>query len=145
MSIAFKIHDQGHDDSTIAARVENTSELENLAEYCIESDLAGVYTNLQEYLATANAAPSTPPYPYTRLVDIVWMNQIGYEQYKFFPDRILVVSYSGRMRVSGGYASQCYVVIDPNGFDILSGHVGEILDGVYVSNPKKDVLILQER
>ena len=141
MAHRFKIWDQGNDGNTMAIRVENMHALRRLAQSCTAQDIAGNYGNLQEYIVAASRA-NTPPLPYPRFVDVVWLNMTGYDEYRYFPHRTLVVTYSGNRRQNGGFASQGYCIIDPNGYPHLAAHHRSPILVEYVANTLRDALVV---
>jgi hypothetical protein len=112
VAFAFKVWDQANDGQTMAIRVEDVDELERLAQVCTGPDAAGNWPSLREYLDFAAHATSEPV-PFVRNVDVLWLNQqialpSGYSQSRRFR-----VTYSGRVRASGGFACQGYCVVEP--------------------------------
>ena len=81
----------------------------------------GVYGSLSQFLS-AIAIAQSPPAPYRRSVDVLWRTAIGYGTHRYFTDRVLEVTYTGNHRQSGGFAAQCYVIVDPSGFQALGPH-----------------------
>lgn len=142
MSFNFKIWDQGNDGKTMAVRVEDVGELARFAAACSQPDIAGRYVNLRAYLTAAGRASGAPPQPYSRVVDIVWLKALGYRSPQFFPGRTLVATYTGPERNAGGYASQCYCIVDPDGFRALRRHHRTVVSVEYVASPGRDVLVV---
>jgi len=138
----FKIWNQGHDGQTMGIRVEDATGLQRLATCCNQPDMAANWACLEEYLQAANVATGTPPTPYSRLVDVVWLNQRGYGGSRYFPGRTLVVTYTGIERISGGFSSQCYCIIDPQGYPALAPHDKTPLSVEYVAHPAHDVIVV---
>lgn len=144
MSIQIKVWDQGHDGHTIALRVADSNELSNLAVSCTEPDLDKNYLDLSDFLQQADNTSNSPIIPYKRLVDVIWLTNLGYGSFQFFPNRIFEVTYTGIERASGGFSSQGYIVHDPEGFDSLEDHVGEVLNCDYLtSSMGRDVIIVR--
>ena len=141
MAYRFKIWDQGNDGSTMGIRVDGMREIRRLARTCTEGDIAGNYSCLQHYLDNASRA-STPPQPYSRIVEVVWLNPIGYGKNCLFPGRTLVVTYSGNRRQTGGYACQCYCIVDPNGYPQLRAHHRSPIRVEYVPHATRDALVV---
>ncbi len=142
MGFAFKIWNQGNDGRTMGIRVADVSEVARFASVCTEPDIAGNYANLQEYLDNADIATGTPPMPYRRTVNVVWLNTAGYNQHRYFPGRILEVTYNGRERSTGGYATQAYVIVDPVGYAVLAPHHKSPIQAQYVAHPSHDVVVV---
>ena len=141
MAYRFKIWNQGNDGSTMGIRVDGVVELNRFASSCTMPDLSGNYQSLQEYLDIAESAQSQP-HPYSRYVDVVWLSHIGYGEPKYFPHRIMVVTYSGYMRQAGGYASQAYCIVDPNGYQALAPHHQQPISVEYVAYVTQDALVV---
>ena len=141
MTHRFKIWDQGNDGSTMGIRVARVEALPQFATSCTMPDLSGEYRCLQDYLVRAESA-QTPPPPYSRYVDVVWLSHIGYGVSKYFPHRTMVVTYSGNMRQAGGYASQAYCIVDPNGYPELASHHQRLISVEYVAHATRDTLVV---
>lgn len=137
----FKVWDQGNDGSTMGIRVKDVAELNKLSHKVTGMDLAGTYSNMAAYLKAA-ASAKKPLQPYSRLVTVVWLNSMGYSNPIVFPGRTFVVTYSGNIRQSGGFASQGYVIIDPTGFTNLGSHHRDPVDVVYISSAGMDTLVV---
>ena len=137
----FKIWNQGNDDLIMGIRVENTKRLAAFAPHCNQPDLAGNWANLTDYLSAAAGARSTPQ-PYARLVDVVWLNPLGYGTPRYFPGRTLVATYTGPRRPRGGYACQCYCIVDPQGYPALAAHHRTIIQVEYIAHPFHDALVV---
>ncbi len=137
----FKIWDQGNDGNTMGIRVKDTGELNRLKRRVTGMDLAGGYQNLDSYLRAA-AVANRPPQPYSRLVTVVWLNAIGYSNPIVFPGRTFVVTYSGNVRQSGGFASQGYVIVDPAGFANLGRHHRDPIDVEYITSAGMDTIVV---
>lgn len=142
MPLNFKIWNQGHDGRTMGIRVEDVDELAALAGVCTEPDTAQTYANLQDYLDAAAKAHGSPPPHYARHVDVVWLNPIGYGGRRFFPGRRLLATYTGPERQSGGFGSQCYCIVDANGYAALVSHHQMVIEGEYIANAQGDVIVL---
>jgi len=141
MAFEFLIWNQGNDGLTMGIRVRNVAELERLAASCIQPDLGGRWTNLADYLQSSNEA-LTEPEPYVRTVQVVWLNPLGYGSSQVFPGRTFVVTYTGPRRVGGGYASQGYCIVDPQGYPILSPHHQTLIRVEYIAHPSQDIIVV---
>ena len=141
MAHRFKIWDQGNDGNTMGIRVDGMDELERLATSCTQRDIAGNYESLRHYLDSVENA-LTPPQPYTRIVEVVWLNPIGYGKNVLFPGRTLVVTYSGNRRECGGYACQGYCIVDPRGYPQLRAHHQQPISVEYVPHATRDALVV---
>lgn len=137
----FKIWDQGNDGSTMGIRVATTTELKRLAPRVTGPDLVGRYSCLSDYLKQAETSSSVP-HPYTRIVSVIWLNSLGYATPIIFPGRTFVVTYTGNQRLSGGYASQGYVIVDANGFANLGAHHRKGIEVEYVSSHGMDSIVV---
>jgi len=137
----FKIWDQGNDGSTMSIRVKDTLELNKLKSKVTGVDLSGMYTNLNDYLRRA-ATANLPPAPYSRLVNVVWLNAKGYPKPLVFPARTFVVTYTGNVRQAGGFASQGYVIVDPTGFANLGRHHRDAIEVEYITSAGVDTLVV---
>jgi hypothetical protein len=137
----FKIWDQGNDGSTMGIRVSDTRELNKLRPHVTGTDLSGIYADLADYLRRA-AAANLPPTPYSRLVNVVWLNAKGYPSPLVFPARTFVVTYTGNVRQSGGFASQGYVIVDPAGFANLGHHHRDPIEVEYITSAGVDTLVV---
>lgn len=137
----FKIWNQSNDGKTMAIRCESTTSLADLAsQYMVPSD-DGVYTSLQEFINRLNTATSPLP-PYRRAVDVYWNTAIGYGAPRLFADRTLEATYTGNQRQGGGFAAQCYVMIDPDGFQALGPlHLAPITVTIILGGPR-DLLVV---
>ena len=141
MSFQFKVWNQGNDGETMGIRVNNVTELRRLATACKQPDLAGRWANLTHYLRAAQNATSEPQ-PYTRLIHVVWLNTLGYGTIRNFPGRTFVVTYTGPMRVSGGFASQGYCIVDAQGYSLLGAHHRRPIKVEYISDPAQDLVVV---
>ena len=117
----FKIWNQGNDGSTMGIRAADVSVVAQLGQQFSRPSSDAVYGTLAGYLAGL-ATATTPPAPYRRAVDILWRTAVGYQAHRYFTDRVLEVTYSGTLRQQGGFAAQCYVIVDPSGFQALGPH-----------------------
>jgi hypothetical protein len=117
----FKIWNQANNGTTMGIRGADVNVVAQLGPQFNRGSDDGVYGSLGEYLS-AVAVAQTPPDPYRRSVDILWRTAIGYGSHRYFTDRVLEVTYTGNVRQSGGFAAQCYVIVDPNGFQALGPH-----------------------
>jgi hypothetical protein len=142
MPYRFKIWNQGHDGRTMGIRVEDINELASLATACTQPDSAGAWSNLQDYLDAVNVVVGAAPPPYTRIVDVVWLNPIGYGVPSYFPGRTLVVTYNGNQRATGGYATQCYCIVDPLGYQRLAPHDKNPLNVEYIAHMRNDLIAI---
>jgi len=139
----FKIWNQGNDGNTMGLRAANVNVVAKLGPHFSGPSDDGVYQSLGQYLASVRAA-TKPPAPYRRRVDVLWRTAIGYGSYKYFTDRVLEVTYTGNMRQGGGFAAQCYVVVDPNGFPTLGAlHTVPITVEVIPGVGNRDLLVVQ--
>jgi len=118
MSFAFKLWNQANDGRTMAIRVRDMRELRRIAASHRQPASDGRYESIADYLATVSSAGHRP-HPYVRNVDVLWRTSLGYGTMRYFDGRSMEVAYSGNVRARGGFAAQCYVVIDPNGFGVL--------------------------
>jgi hypothetical protein len=119
----FKIWDQARDNSTIGLRVTDFPELNALATHLLAPDVYGTWTSLQAYL-DASLVASSPVERYTREVDVlVQRADLGIPQWSFCQRRRLCAVYTGRERQSGGFSSQCYVILDPAWTSLLTSFV----------------------
>lgn len=142
MPSKFKIWDQGHDGQTIAIRLENVAELSRFARVCTGPDRHGNWPSLAAYLDNLRVA-SAPPLHYERLVELVWLSRHGYPAVQRIPGIRFVVTYSGRLRRSGGYAAQGYCVFDPHGFAIFAQLLGRIVYVDYFPRARSDLLVVR--
>ncbi len=117
----FKIWNQANNGTTMGIRAADVNVVAQLVPQFNRGSDDGVYGALGHYLSALAVAP-TPPIPYRRSVDILWRTAIGYGSHRYFTDRVLEVTYTGNVRQSGGFAAQCYVIVDPNGFQALISH-----------------------
>lgn len=118
---AFKIWNQGNDGNTMGIRAADVSVVAQLGPAIARPSEDQVYASLGQFLTAVGSASVAPP-PYRRPVDVLWRTAIGYGSHRYFPDRILEATYSGNVRQSGGFAAQCYVIVDPQGFGALGPH-----------------------
>jgi hypothetical protein len=117
----FKIWNQANNGTTMGVRAADGNVVAQLGPQFNRASDDGEYRSLDQYLSTIAVAP-TPPPPYRRSVDILWRTAIGYGIHRYFTNRIMEVTYTGNVRQSGGFAAQCYVIVDPNGFQPLGSH-----------------------
>lgn len=141
MPFQFKVWNQGNDGQTMGIRVRNVAELRRLAAACTQPDLTGRWGSLGDYLAAANAATAEPA-PYARLVQVVWLNTLGYNVLRNFSGRTFVVTYTGPMRTAGGFASQGYCIVDPNGYPVLGPLHRQPIRVEYIADSAQDVLVV---
>ncbi len=114
----FKIWNQGNDGNTMGIRAAGVREVARIATALSAPSDDNSYPSLTAYL-TVLATARRPPTPYRRAVDVLWRTAIGYGSHCYFPGRTLEVTYTGNVRQSGGFAAQCYVIVDPQGFALL--------------------------
>ncbi len=117
----FMIWNQANNGTTMGIRAADVNVVAQLGQQFSRSSDDGLYGSLSQYLSII-AVAQTPPAPYRRSVDILWRTAIGYGSHRYFTDRVLEVTYTGNVRQSGGFAAQCYVIVDPNGFQALGPH-----------------------
>jgi hypothetical protein len=141
LAFRFKIWDQGNDGRTMGIRVRDVRELARLASVCTGPDLAGNWRDLRHFLTTAARARTTNA-PYSRLVQVVWLNSAGYRAPQVFPGRTFVVTYTGPQRAAGGYASQGYSIVDPVGFPNLGRYHRTPVDVEYIPGSALDTLVV---
>jgi hypothetical protein len=141
MPFEFKIWNQGNDGQTMGIRVRNVTELKRLTSACTEPDLSGRWTNLADYLQAARNATSEPP-PFVRLVQVIWLSPQGYGAARNFTGRTFVVTYTGPMRAAGGFASQGYCTVDPQGYPLLRNLHRRPIRVEYIADPAQDVLVV---
>lgn len=118
---AFKVWNQGNDGNTMGIRAADVSVVAQLGPAINRPSEDQVYASLSQYLTAVGSGSVAPP-PYRRRVDVLWRTAIGYGSHRYFPDRILEATYSGNVRQIGGFAAQCYVLVDPQGFAALGLH-----------------------
>ncbi len=141
MSFAFRIWNQANDGRTMAIRVRDMAELRRIAASHSQPASDRRYASIADYLATVSSARRRP-HPYVRDVDVLWRTSLGYGTARYFDGRSLEVTYSGNVRARGGFAGQCYVVVDPNGFGVLGPfHLVPIQVDI-VSGTSRDLLIV---
>ena len=136
---AFKIWNQGNDGNTMGIRAADVSVVAHLGQSIARSWEDQLYVPLGQYLAAVDSA-SVPPSPYRRRVDVLWRTAVGYGGHQYFPDRILEATYSGNVRQSGGFAAQCYVLVDPQGFAALGRHHTVPITVAIVPGSTRDLL-----
>jgi hypothetical protein len=88
----FMIWNQGNDGRTMGIRAQDVGELARFAAACSEPDISGQYTNMQQYLNSAGSAHGAPPPPYSRIVDVIWLNPIGYSNHRLFPSQVSAIA-----------------------------------------------------
>lgn len=115
---SFKIWNQGNDGSTMGIRAADVAVVAQLGQQVSRPSGDAVYATLADYLAHL-ATATAPPLPYRRPVDVLWRTAVGYQTHKYFTDRTLEVTYSGNLRQRGGFAAQCYVIVDSQGYSLL--------------------------
>lgn len=141
MPFRFKIWDQGNDGRTMGIRVRDVRELARLATVCTQPDLGGNWRDLNHFLTTAAGARRSNA-PYSRLIQVVWLNAAGYASPRVLSGRTFVVTYTGPRRTTGGYASQGYSIVDANGFPNLGRHHKARIDVEYIPGSSLDTLVV---
>ena len=132
----FKIWNQGNDGKTMGIRAANVSVVAELASVFTRPSDNGAYATMTTFLTTL-AHATTPPEPYRRSVDVLWRTAIGYGTHTYLPGRTLEVTYSGNVRQSGGFAAQCYIIVDPQGYPNLGAlHLAPITVVVVPGNER---------
>ncbi len=141
MPHSFKIWNQSNDGKTMAIRAEDVATVDEIARsYTVPSN-DGLYTSLSNFVAQLGGATQHLS-PYRRTVDVFWNTALGYDGPKYFADKTLESTYTGNMRQGGGYAAQCYVMIDPDGFGILGQfHLVPISVAIIPGEPR-DLLVV---
>lgn len=138
----FKVWDQANDGQTMAIRVADVNVLAAFAAVCSGPDMAGHWGSLQDYLNAA-ATATQPPIPYVRPVDVLWQRAgVGVPHWSVCFDRRLRVTYAGSIRVSGGFASQGYIVVDPAWNTALQPFDKHLLQVRYCAGPGRDLLVV---
>ena len=141
MSYSFKIWDQSHDGKTMAVRIFDLDELRRIASSHLGRSDDGVYPSFGSFVSSAGAAAS-PLSPYRITIDVYWATNFGYGKHRYFAQRVFEATYTGNLRISGGYAVQGYVMIDPDGFsNIGSSHLLPISVDI-ISGPIRDLLVV---
>lgn len=141
MPFEFKVWNQGNDGQTMGIRVKNVFELSRLASACVQPDITGHWASLTDYLSAARRATSEPR-PYVRLVQVVWLNTLGYRTQRYFSGRTFVVTYTGPMRTAGGFASQGYCIVDPQGYPQLGRLHRRPVRAEYIADPAQDIIVI---
>ncbi len=141
MTLAFKIWDQANDGATMAIRAADTGELAKLAEVCVGEDIAGSWSNLQQYL-DQTAQASDPPDPYVRVVDVLWTCTRIVLPSTYSQARRFRVTYTGRRREEGGFASQGYCVLDPAWNGALQPHHQEPISVEWHAGGDRDLIVV---
>ena len=136
---SFKIWNQGNDGNTMGIRAADVSVVSQIGPVLNSPSDDGFYASLSQYL-TAVGSANTPPPPYRRPIDVLWRTAIGYGSHRYFPDRILEATYTGNVRQSGGFAAQCYVIVDPQGFPALGLHHTVPITVTVVLGTNRDLL-----
>jgi hypothetical protein len=142
MAFAFKIWDQANDGQTMAIRVENTNELRRLSRECTGPDAAGNWDSLADYLDHARTA-TAEPIPYVRNVDVLWTNPAIVLPNQYSQDRRFRVTYTGRVRTRGGFASQGYCVLDPAWNGALQPHHQQPITVEWYSGDLRDLVVVR--
>lgn len=117
----FKIWNQANDGTTMGIRAADVNVVAQIGFHFDRPSNCGTYVSLGQYLTRLSTA-TAHPLPYRRPVDVLWKSAIGYLSHRYFTDRVLEVTYTGDLRQGGGFAAQCYVIVDPQGFAILGQH-----------------------
>lgn len=109
----FKIWNQANDNHTMAIRLINIQELYRLGSTCTGPDAQGRWHNLQHYLTSSRVSATILP-PFDRIVDIHWNRRgLGVPPGTIMTQRNFHVTYTGPLRVRGGFATQGYIILDP--------------------------------
>lgn len=136
----FKIWNQANDGTTMAIRAADVNVVAQIEPHFGRPSDDGSYTALGQYLAQL-ATATTPPSSYRRSVDVLWRTAVGYHSHRYFTDRILEVTYTGNHRQRGGFAAQCYVIVDPHGFQALGAlHTVPITVSVFPGVGRRDLI-----
>lgn len=141
MPFSFKIWDQANDGQTMAIRVEDVAELQRLSAVCIGEDAAGNWSSLADYLSHS-ATAATEPIPYVRDVDVLWQDPAIGLPSNYSQTRRFRVTYTGRARVSGGFASQGYCVLDPVWNAALQPHHQQPITVEWYAGNQRDLLVV---
>lgn len=112
MTFSFKIWDQGNAGDPMAIRVDGVAELRRLARLLTGPDAALNWPSLGDYLAYSATATGLPT-PFVRRIDVLWESAAPRVPTPYCQDRMFRVTYTGRLRARGGYASQGYCYLDP--------------------------------
>ena len=141
----FKIWDQANDGQTMAVRVESVDELRRLADACMGPDAAYNWESLRDYLDFATGATSEP-IPYVRYVDVLWrLDPEIVVPTPYSQNRRFRVTYTGRARVGGGFASQGYCVLDPAWNIALQPHHQRPVKVEWHPGSDRDLLVVVPR
>lgn len=141
MSFAFKIWDQANDGQTMAIRAANVSVLQRLSVECTGPDAAGNWENLADYLNHARVA-TAEPIPYVRNVDLLWASPAIALPNRYSQDRRFRVTYSGRLRGRGGFASQGYCIVDPAWNGALQPHHRQPITVEWYRGDARDLIVV---
>jgi hypothetical protein len=117
------------------------AELRRIAASHLVPALNARYGSIRDYLVAVGSA-AHPPRPYVRSVDVLWDTSLGYGARRYFDGRTLEVTYSGNVRTRGGFAAQCYVVVDPNGFGVLGPFHRVPIQVEIIAGTNRDLLIV---
>jgi hypothetical protein len=141
----FKIWDQANDGQTMAIRVDTVDELLRLSAVSTGPDIAGNWENLRDYLDHA-AAAAAEPVPYVRHVDILWqLDPDVVVPSPYSQNRRFRVTYTGRVRTGGGFASQGYCVVDPMWNAALQPHHQRPIQVEWHRGENQDLLVVGPR
>ena len=141
MRFAFKIWDQANDGQTMGVRVDSVVELDRLAGVCVGPDAAGNWGSLREYLDYSSDA-TLEPVPYVRDVDVLWLCSGIVLPYVYCQHRRFRVTYTGRLRAAGGFASQGYCIVDPAWNSTLQPHHQEPLAVEWHTGEGRDLMVV---
>lgn len=104
-------------------------------------DAAGNWPSLDAYLTHA-AAAGIEPVPYVRNVDVLWRNSQIALPYVYCQDRRFRVTYTGRQRQGGGFASQGYCVVEPAWNAALQPHHQDPLTVEWHPGAHRDLIVV---
>ena len=141
MPFAFKVWDQANDGQTMALRVSDVDELVRLATVCTGADAAGNWPSLDAYLTHAGAAEIEPA-PYVRNVDLLWLNPAIALPNPYCQNRRFRVTYTGRVRQAGGFASQGYCIVDPAWNRVLQPHHQDAITVEWYPGDDRDLIVV---
>ena len=140
--IKAKIWDQARNGGTMAIRISTVQEVVKLAVSCTRASAKGGWTSLSDYLQNSQAAV-VQPNPYTRNIDVLWLRQgLGIPPWSHCQQRRFQVTYTGRQRTKGGFASQAYVVLDPAWDALIRPFNMQDIRVAYVSWAQRDLLVV---
>lgn len=125
----------------MALRVADVDELARLATVCTGGDAAGNWASLDAYLQHA-ATAATEPVPYVRNVDVLWLNQAITPPGPYCQNRRFRVTYTGRARQAGGFASQGYCVVEPAWNSVLQPHHQDAISVDWYPGVDRDLIVV---